>query len=344
MTLKVFDTEIELKGPPYEFDPEILELSLLCEDDKGRIFTFNEIDIGKLNHRYYLLFGQYDIKKIYEKTIEKYPYDNVKKWFAIFLYKPYLFPINTPLKEIFKNYDFSEYLSVTKRDLTEQEITEIIDLINSNRVKSARIDEFYQLIKFGYTKLIDKLEQNILIKIGKLMIKNRSVSSKNNLELFKRIKIKGPNQVVWIIKNKLYPLLNLNNFSKKNWIEAKDEIIRNIHNILPYIDKKTFDIIEPMLEWDKYKERKPDDLKYKINNIGIGYNIIPRYFNHYSDQDVMKEIYKKFYSSNLENEDIHEAQFNFCFSFERFEKRVSNLEDVKNKIEFWKKVEYALTN
>jgi len=221
-----------------------------------------------------------------------------------------LYPINTPLKEINMHCGFSEYLAVCKRDLSDQEITEIIDLMN-NKTKKRQIYEFYRLINLGYTKFIDKLDSKDLVKIGKIMI----TSGKINMELFKKINLKGPNQVVWIIKNHLYPLLNFNNFSKKTWIE-----------------------------WDKYKERKPDDLMYRINNIGYGFKIIPKYFNYYSDQDVMKDFYKKFYSCNPENQDISEAQYDFCYYIEKNKKKVSNLEDVKNKIEFWKKVEYSLTN
>lgn len=139
-------------------------------------------------------------------------------------------------------YDFSKYLKVCKRDLSDQEITEIFDLIKSKRHLN---NELYQFINLGYTKFINKLDSKDLVKIGKIMISRGKI----NMELFKKIKLKGPNQVVWIIKNKLYPLLNLNNFSKKTWIESKDSIVRNIHKILPYIDKKTFDIIEPIIEW-----------------------------------------------------------------------------------------------
>jgi hypothetical protein len=72
MILKVFDTEIKLEGPPYKFDPEICELSLLCEDIKGRIWSFNEIenDIKKFNYEYYLLFDSENFSKSYGKTIE----------------------------------------------------------------------------------------------------------------------------------------------------------------------------------------------------------------------------------------------------------------------------------
>jgi hypothetical protein len=342
MHIKVFDTEIKLEGPPYEFNPEICELSLLCEDNNGKIYSFNEIEdeISKYNikGKYYLLFDSAKRNEIVKNTIGKYPFNNVKKWFGIFCSDPKLFPNDTPLKEIYWYFDFSDFLTFNKKDLTDKEITEIIDLMN-NRSEKYQIYEFRELINLGYIKFIDQVVPKILIKIGKSMITNNNI----NIELLKKIKINGSNQVVWIIKNQLYPLLNLNIFSKKTWIEGKDFIVRNIHKILPYIDKKTFDIIEPLVEWDKYKERNPDDLMYKINNIGFGYKIIPKYFNFLSDQDVMKEIYKKFYSSNPENYDIFEAQYDFCYPINSCEKKVNDLKDVKNKIVFWKKIEYAIS-
>ena len=338
MKLKVFETEITVID---KLDPNICELSLLCEDSNGVVYTFNEIENeiskNKIHAKYNLLFDIKLIKKIgmIEKTILKYPYDNVKKWFSIFSYDPKLFPINAPINEISLYYDFSEYLQFTKRDLSDQEIAEITALINNNYY------EFYYIINLGYTKFIDKINSKDLIKVGKLMVSKNNI----NLELFKKIKIGGQNQVIWIIKNKLYPLLNIETFSKKIWIEAKDTIVRNIHKILPFIDKKIFDIIEPIVEWEKYKERNPDEFMYMIKGSKFGghYQIIPKYFNCNTDQEIMKDIYKKFYASNPDNYDIFEAQSDFCYSISKNENVVNDISDVRKRIELWKKVEYAIS-
>lgn len=337
ITLKVFETEIKLDGPPYKFDPKVCELSLLCVDDKRRIFTIheveNKIDKSDITTRYsplHKLYGKLR-NEIIEKTIKKYPFDNVKKWFGIFYSDPKLFPIDTPIKEIYLYFDFSDFLAMHKRVLTDQEISEIYN--------NSKVDELYELIKLGYTKFMEKLEHKALIKIAKMMISDDKI----NLELFRKIKIKkGQNQIIWIVKNKLYPLLNLHTFSKKTWIEALDYIIKDLPKILAYIDSKTFDIIEPMIEWDEYKVIKPNDLRYKINKFGYGFKMIPKYFNNSSDQEVMKEVYKKFYSSNPDNYDIGEAEFDFCYAICKIKPR--DLEEVKKNIEFLRKVEYSLTN
>jgi len=342
MKLKVFETEIDFE---YKFDPNICELSLLCEDKSGQIYTFNEIEheISNMNFRKYnLIFQKKIIKKsgMIEKTIKKYPFDNVKKWFGIFCEDPKLFPINTPINEISLYFNFSEYLKFNERDLSEQEITEIIDLINKKfKLQNfRRIYEFYSIINQGYLKFIDKIVPKDCIKIGKYMIKRNKI----DIELFKKIRIGGQNQIIWIIKNKLYPLLNISSFSKKIWIEAKDIIVRNIHRILPFIDKNTFDIMEPIVEWEEYKERNPDVL-IKGSRFGCNFRIIPKYFNCNTDQEVMKEIYKKFYLSNPDNYDIFEAQSNFCYYILRMDKTINNISDVRKKIELWKKVEYAIS-
>lgn len=338
MIYKVFDTEVKAEE---HFDPNICELSLLCEDINGKIYTINDIEHDMLNSdirkKYDLIYHKHLIKesRMIEKTIQKYPFDNVKKWFGIFYYEPKLFPNDIPLKEIVIYFEMNEYLKLVKRNLTDQEITEIIDIINNYPSKMLKIYELYKIIDLGYTKIIDKINSKMYVDIGKFMVSKNNV----NLELLKKIKIGGPNQVIWIIKNKLYPLLNLGNFSKKTWIEAKDTIVRNIHKILPFIDKKTFDIIEPIIEWNKYKEKKPDELMYMING---GYRIILKYFNYNTDKDVMKEIYKKFYASNP-NYDIFEAQFDFCFRISRIDNIINDISDVRKKIELWKKVEYALS-
>lgn len=347
MKVKVFDIELDLLNTNTidENHPNICELSLVCVDNNNNIFTFHDIENklskDKIHGQYYLHYERklFKIKNLIPKIIEKYPFDNVKKWCAIFFYNPIYFPIDTPFNEIFLNFNISEYLSTTKRYLSEQDIDLIIKLV-SNKKKSKNLFsyEFYNIINHGYHNFIDKLNPKELINIGKFMVKYSNI----NFELFKKIQIKGPNQIIWIIKNQLYPLLNIGGFSKKTLDEAKDFIIKNIHKILPFINKNTFDIIEPLIEWNKFFEKNPDDFKYKISRKGSGFRTIVNNFNYHTEQDIMKAIFIKLCVYHPDVYDISDAQSLFCYYINNKDS-IRELIQIKNKILFWKKVEYAIS-